>query len=89
MDVGISYCNYDYVSVSTDDPRNRRKWLKLAEQHPDECEIIARPENNDGCTVIHVPHSWLSIKPPIKRRKYTEEEKQKFAEILRKARENH
>lgn len=35
---------------------------KLAEEYPDECQIVAR--NKDGSIFAHIPVSWVKIGPP-------------------------
>ena len=54
---------------------------KLAEKHPEDCQIIA--DNKDGSICAHVPVSWLRISPP---RQYTEEQRQQMGERLRQNR---
>ena len=54
---------------------------KLAEKHPDDCQIIA--DNEDGSICAHVPVSWLRISPP---RQYTEEQRQQMGKRLRQNR---
>lgn len=54
---------------------------KLAEKHPEDCQIIA--DNEDGSICAHVPVSWLRISPP---RQYTEEQRQQMGERLRQNR---
>lgn len=54
---------------------------KLAEKHPEDCQIIA--DNEDGSICAHVPVSWLRIFPP---RQYTEEQRQQMGERLRQNR---
>ena len=57
---------------------DERKWItkirKLATAHPDEVQILAEPEMNDGCIYVAVPSSWLSIRPP-KKMNYTDEQR--------------
>lgn len=50
---------------------------KLAEKHPEDCQIIA--DNEDGSICAHVP----VISPP---RQYTEEQRQQMGERLRQNR---
>lgn len=38
------------------------KVKKLAEKHPDKCQIVA--ENRDGSILAHIPVSWIKIAPP-------------------------
>ena len=54
---------------------------KLAEQYPDECQIVA--ENNDGSITAHFPVKWLLISNRSK--DLTDEERQILSE---RAREN-
>lgn len=60
--------------------------LKLAEQYPEEVQILAMPETNDGCLYMKCPANWLVIRHP-KRVSLTDEQKAAAAERLRKARE--
>lgn len=60
---------------------NDRALIKLAEKHPEDCQIIA--DNEDGSICAHVPVSWLRISPP---RQYTEEQRQQMGERLRQNR---
>ena len=43
------------------------RMMKQIAEHPDETEIIKRPEENDGCLYCKVPSTWLKIAPPVKR----------------------
>ena len=62
-----------------------RKWvnkiLKLKEAYPDDVDICAYPENNNGSIVAHVPKSWLKINPP-RQVNYTEEQRAAAAERM-------
>ena len=60
--------NYGYVDkengyFSSDE----RKWItkvrKLKEKFPDQVQILAEPESNDGCIYCRLPSSWLKIAP--------------------------
>lgn len=57
----------DHAWFSSDD----RKWInkirKLKQSHPDDIEMIAEPETNDGCIYCKINAKWLRIQPPIKR----------------------
>ena len=55
---------------------------KLAEQYPDECQILA--ENNDGSITAHFPVKWLLISNRSK--DMTDEEKQAFVERMKSVR---
>ena len=50
---------------------------KLAEKHPEDCQIIAA--NEDGSICAHVPVAWIRISPP---KQYTEEQRQQMRERL-------
>ncbi len=43
---------------------------KLAEEHPGQCEIVAK--HGDGTLCAHIPVAWIRINPP---RELTEEER--------------
>lgn len=49
---------------------------KLAEQRPEECQILV--QNEDGSILAHVPVKWLKINPPAI---LSEEEKERRKEI--------
>lgn len=63
-----------------------RKWInkinKLYEKYPDEVEIVAVPEENDGMIYAHLPKSWLKISPP-KKVNLTDEQKAERALRMR------
>ena len=50
---------------------------KLAEKHPDDCQIVA--DNEDGSICAHVPVAWIRISPP---KQYTEEHVFLFIDIF-------
>ena len=56
-------CEYtdSVMWVSTDERRMITRMMKLIAEHPDETEIIKRPEENDGCLYCKVPSTWLKI----------------------------
>ena len=59
--------------------------MKLAEQYPDEVEIIERPETNDGCLYLKCPADWLLIRRP-KKMNYTDEQRAAMAERIKNIR---
>ena len=61
----------------------KSKVKKLAEQYPDEVQVVV--ENKDGSIVAHVPVSYIKVSAP-RRVNYTDEQKKKFAENLLQAR---
>ena len=56
---------------------------KLAEQHPDKCEIVSISKNAGEGTVIcaHIPTAWVRIAPPVVR-ELTEEQKAEVTKRL-------
>lgn len=50
---------------------------KLAESHPDHCQLVA--ENKDGSICAHIPVNWIRINPP---RELSEEQRQQIVERL-------
>lgn len=52
---------------------------KLAESHPEECQIVS--ENRDGSICAHVPVSWVRIIPD---RVFTDERKSELADAFRR-----
>ena len=73
--------------VSTDERKMITRMLKLAEQYPDEVQILEMPETNDGCLYMKVPANWLLIRHP-KKMNLSEEQKDAMRERLQKMRES-
>ena len=67
------------VTFSTEKWKNRIR--KLAEEHPDEVDIVFEDETY---VTGHVPVNWVKVNPP---RVYTDEQKAEMAERLKKLRE--
>ena len=86
METSTGYDDRKIMWVSTDERRMITRMLKLAEQYPEEVQILAMPETNDGCLYMKCPASWLVIRHP-KRVSLTDEQRAATAERLRKARE--
>ena len=86
METSTGYDDRKIMWVSTDERRMITRMLKLAEQYPEEVQILAMPETNDGCLYMKCPASWLVIRHP-KKMNITDEQKAAAAERLRKARE--
>lgn len=67
-----------------------RKWinkiLKLKESNPNDVNITADPENNDGYIVAQIPKSWFRLSPP-RTREMTDEQREAAAKRLADARE--
>ena len=58
--------------------RYKTRIRKLAEQRPEECQIIA--ENADGSICAHIPTEWIRINPTVQ---LTDEQRRQRAELLR------
>ena len=86
IETSVGYDDRKIMWVSTDERRMITRMLKLAEQYPEEVQILAMPETNDGCLYMKCPASWLYIRHP-KKMNITDEQKAAAAERLRKARE--
>lgn len=71
--------NQERATVTFSQGRYKSRIRKLAEQHPDKCQIVA--ENKDGSLLAHIPTRWIRIVPS---REYTEEQKQEAREQLKK-----
>jgi len=50
------------ATLSLSQRRTISRVKQLAEQYPEECQIVA--ENKDGSVCAHVPVSWVKISPP-------------------------
>ena len=65
---------------------SERKWInkihKLKEQYPEQVQIVASEEDNDGTILAHVPKTWMKVSPP-KKMNLTEEQKAARAERMR------
>ncbi len=81
-------CEYtdSVMWVSTDERRMITRMMKLIAEHPDETEIIKRPEENDGCLCCKVPSTWLKIAPPVKR-EMSDEQKAAASQRMQKLNE--
>ena len=81
-------CEYtdSVMWVATDDRRMITRMMKLIAEHPDETEIIKRPEENDGCLYCKVPSTWLKIAPPVKR-EMSDEQKAAASQRMQKLNE--
>lgn len=85
MDTGISWSDdgTEWAYVGSDQKRIINAIHRLKEQRPGEVEIMAEPEDNDGCIYAKVPRSWIRIAPP---RQVSEDTRARSAEHLRNLR---
>ena len=67
--------NEKRATVTFNQKRYIKKIMKLAEDRPDECKIIA--VNDDGSVTAHIPTKWVKITPT---RILTEEQRLKLKE---------
>lgn len=67
------------ATITLSQRRTITRVKKLAESHPEECQVLA--ENKDGSIYAHVPVSWIRINPP---RELSEEQRQQIAKRLRR-----
>lgn len=81
-------CEYtdSVMWVSTDERRMITRMMKLIAEHPDETEIIKRPEENDACLYCKVPSTWLKIAPLVKR-EMSDEQKAAASQRMQKLNE--
>jgi hypothetical protein len=54
----------------------------LKEKYPNMVQVVAEPEDNDGCIYASIPIEWMKIQP---KRAYTDEQKAEMVERLRRA----
>ena len=66
------------ATLSLSQRRTISRVKQLAEQYPDECQVLA--ENKDGSLYAHIPVSWIRINPGME---LTEEQREKRAETMR------
>lgn len=85
METACEYLDDKVMRISTDERRMITRLMKLAEQYPDEVEIIERPETNDGCLYLKCPADWLLIRRP-KKMNYTDEQRAAMAERIKNIR---
>lgn len=74
------YKDSDIATVTFSQRRYITKIKKLAEKYPNDCKII---EEGNGGIYARIPVSWVKISP---KRQVSEEQRQKSAERLAKAR---
>lgn len=70
------------TTVTLTEPRYVNRIRKLAEQYPDEVEIVADGPSNGGYLYAHIPTAWVRIQPP-KKMNFTEEQLEERREAMR------
>ena len=86
IETAVSYDERKIAFFSSDEKKWINKMRKLAEQHPDECQITGHPEGNDGCINAKFPAKWLKVAVP-RSVDMTEEQRQAAAERMRRMRD--
>jgi len=64
METACGYLDDKVMWISTDEKRMINRLLKIADEHKGEVQILATPEENDGCLYLKCPAEWLKITPP-------------------------
>ena len=82
METCFNYCDKDKAFFSSDERRWINRIRMLKEKYPDMVQVIAEPEDNDGCIYASIPIEWMKIQP---KRAYTDEQKAAMTERLRRA----
>ena len=66
METCFTYYDKNSGFFSSYEQRWIRKIRKLKEEHPEEVQIIAEPEDNDGCIYCRIPSEWMRLQPKRK-----------------------
>ena len=67
-----SYTSKDAMFFSSNEVKWCNRILKWKDEHPDEVQILAYPENNDDTIYAKLPVNWFKISP--KKRSYLSDE---------------
>lgn len=86
IETAVNYDERKIAFFSSDEKKWINRIRKLAEQHPDECQITVQPENNGGCINAKFPAKWLKVSVP-RSVSMTEEQRQAAAERMRRMRD--
>ena len=79
----ISYAEGGVATLTSSIRRFTNKAIALAEAHPEDTKLHI---NSDGSVYLQFPEEW--IKMPAPKRQMSEENKEKAAQRMKKAREN-
>ena len=82
METCFNYCGENGF-FSSDERRFITKVRRLKEQYPEQVQIIAEPEENDGCIYCELPTEWFSIRVPVKR-VLTDEQRQEMSDRMKR-----
>lgn len=82
QETGISHTKGGSLYVSSSETAMINRLRQIAEEHPDEVKILAKPEDNYGCIYLRMPFSYLKINPP-RQLNLSEEDRLARAERIR------
>lgn len=82
METCFNYCDKEHGYFSSDERRFITRIRKLKEKYPDKVQIIAEPEENNGCIYCELPSSWLRVQPPVKR-VLTDEQRKELSDRIK------
>lgn len=82
METSFQYTDRDKAWFSSDERKFITKVRTLKEKYPDRVQILAEPEDNDGCIYCTLPSDWLSVRPP-KKMNLTDEQRAAIGNRLR------
>ena len=85
METCINFCEPGWAYMSSDEQRWKNRLIRLAREHPEDCIILKKPEENDGFIYAKFPQRWVRVKP-AQTRIMTEEQRRATAERLAKCR---
>lgn len=72
--------------ITTNEFAQINRIMRLKDKHPDEVEVMYRPEDNYGVLMARIPKKWFRINPP-KVMNYTEEQRAMLGESLKARRQ--
>lgn len=68
--------------ITTNEFAQINRIMRLKDKHPDEVEVMYRPEDNYGVLMARIPKKWFRI-TPSRSTTYTDEQKAALVERLR------
>lgn len=86
MDCSINWTNSKTACLSGNEKKTIQCVLQLARKYPDQVWIKEYPKENGAMIIAEFPRKWIKIRPPKKPR-YTDEQRRKAAERMKKIRE--
>lgn len=77
----------DFGVITTNEYVYINRFMKLAEERPDEVEVMHHPDDNHGVLMVKVPKKWFVVRPP-KVMNFSEEERTARSQRMREFRAN-